>query len=258
MTWIAVTGMGCITPCGNSVETFWEAICAGRSGISAVTRFDTSQHEVRIGGQVSNFVAQEFGIHQKDARRLDLFAQYGMAAACQALADSGLVVGGETQGAFHPERTGVIIGTGIGGLMSIEIQCEIIAKKGPRRVSPTLVPSAVPDVAGNEVALMYGLQGPSCAVSTACSSGNDALIYASRCIREGSADVMVAGGAEATITPIALATFGNLKAVSRAHGDPATICRPFDRNRTGFVMGEGAGVLILESLEHARRRGARV
>lgn len=258
MTQIAVTGMGCITPCGNSVDAYWESLCAGRSGVSTVTRFDTSEHEVHIAGEVRGFAAQEYGISPKEARRLDRYALYGLAAGTQALTDSGLIEGGVQRGDFDPEMTGVIIGTGIGGLESIEVQTDVLLRKGPRRVSATLVPSAVPDVAGNEIALTYGLQGPSCAVSTACSSGNDALIYAARCIREGSADVMVAGGAEATVTKISLATFGNLRALSRAKGDPQTICRPFDKDRSGFVMGEGAGVLVLESLEHARRRGARI
>jgi 3-oxoacyl-[acyl-carrier-protein] synthase II len=253
MSFIAVTGMGCVTPCGNSVDALWKQLTEGRSGIASLTRFDTSDYEVHAGGQVNDFEPAEFGIDAKEARRLDLFVQYAMAGAAQAIAHSGL-----KEGSFDPEMTGVIIGTGIGGLRSIEVQCEILLHRGPRRVSPTLVPSAVPDVAANEIALMYGLKGPACAVSTACSSGNDALIFAARCLREGIADVMIAGGAEATITPISLATFSNLKALSRADGDPTKICRPFDRDRSGFVMGEGAGVLVLERLEHARRRGAEV
>ncbi|MCZ6794206.1 MAG: beta-ketoacyl-ACP synthase II [Planctomycetota bacterium] len=258
MKLVAVTGMGCVTPCGNSVEEYWESLCAGRSGIARITRFDTTDYTVHIAGELKNFVAEEFGIAPKDARRLDRFAQYGLVAACQAMAQSGLVEGGENRGAFDAEMTGVCIGTGIGGLRAIEIECDNLIHKGPRRVSPTLVPSGVPDVPGNEVALKFGFRGPSCAVCSACASGNDALIYACRCIREGIADVMVAGGAEATVTPIAISTFGNLRALSSSGGDPRQVCRPFDRDRSGFVMGEGAGVFVLESLDHARRRGADV
>ena len=152
----------------------------------------------------------------------------------------------------------MVIGTGVGGLQCIEDQVRTLQSRGPRRVSATLVPSCVPDVAGNEIALVYGLRGPSFAVSTACSSGNDAIILSARYIRDGVADVMLAGGAEATVTPISVATFGNLKALSRAGGDPTKVCRPFDRDRTGFVIGEGAGVLVLESLEHAKSRGAEI
>jgi 3-oxoacyl-[acyl-carrier-protein] synthase II len=208
---------------------------------------------VHIAAEVKNFVPSEYGIDAKEARRLDLFAQYGLAAARQAIVQSRL-----QDGQFDSERVGVIIGTGIGGLKSIEVQAELMVQRGPSRVSPTLVPSAVPDVAANEIALMFGFKGPTCAVSTACSSGNDAIIFAIRCIREGSTDIMIAGGAEATVTPMSLATFGNLKALTRSQGDPTKACRPFDRDRSGFVMGEGAGVLVLESIEHARRRGAKI
>ena len=258
MSGVAVTGMGCVTPLGNSVESYWQALCAGRSGIAPITRFDTSEHEVHIAGELKEFSPDAFGIPVKDARRMDRFVLHGLAAASQAMTDAGFYENGELTGRFDPEMTGVTVGTGIGGLGSIEEQSLIIIEKGPRRVSPTLVPSAVPDVAGNEIALRYGLQGPSCAVSTACSSANDAIIYAARCIREGAADVMITGGTEATITRIAIATFGNLRALSRTSGDPETICRPFDKDRSGFVMGEGAGILVLESLEHARKRGAHI
>lgn len=258
MTLVAVTGMGCTTPCGNSVEALWENLCAGRSGISGVTRFDASAHTVKIAGEVKGFVAEEYGVHPKDARRLDPFVLYALGAATQAVAQSGITEGAKKNGSFDPDRTGVTIGTGIGGLQSIEEQVAILYERGPSRVSPTLVPSAVPDVAGNEIALRYGLRGPSFAVSTACSSGNDAIIFAARCIREGAADVMIAGGSEAAVTPTSIATFGNLKALSRRQGEPTKICRPFDRDRSGFVIGEGAGVLVLESLDHARARGAEI
>jgi 3-oxoacyl-[acyl-carrier-protein] synthase II len=259
MIGVAVTGMGCVTPIGNSVAAFWESLCAGRSGISTVQHFDPSQHEVRIAGEVRDLDPDAFGINGREARRVDRFALYALVAAAQALRDSGFLKSdySELEG-ISPERVGVVIGTGIGGLGSIEDQAFNLVTKGPRRVSPTLVPAAVPDVGANEVALRYGLQGPSCAISTACSSGNDGIIYGARLIREGVVDVVVAGGSEATVTPISLATFGNLRALSRDKGDPTRVCRPFDKGRSGFVMGEGAGLLILESVEHARRRGAEI
>ena len=258
MTTIVVTGMGCITPCGNSVESLWENLCQGHSGIGPITRFDSSGHDVHIAGEVKAFDPQKYSLAPKDVRRLDLFAQYGIAAASQAMTHSGLIAQGENTGAFLPERTGVVIGTGMGGLWSIEQQAEVFQRSGPSRVAATLVPSAVPDVAANEIALRYGLLGPSSAVTTACSSGNDALIFAARCIRDGTADIMLAGGAEATVTPLSIATFGNLLALSKSNWEPATVSRPFDSARSGFVMAEGAGVLILESLEHAIRRGASI
>jgi 3-oxoacyl-[acyl-carrier-protein] synthase II len=256
---VAVTGMGCVTPCGNSVEALWDNLSNGRSGIDRITKFDTEEMPVDIGAEVKDFVPQEFGIDDKNARRLDLFAQYGLAAAAQAMADAGLAEGGRPRaGAFDPEMTAVILGTGVGGLRGIEVQVDNMMRRGPGRVSPTLVPSAVADVAANEIAMLYGIKGPVCAVTTACSSGNDALAFACRLIKDGTADVVVSGGTEAALTPLSIATFGNLKALSRCDADPKTVCRPFDRGRSGFVMGEGAGVLILEELEHAKRRGARV
>lgn len=258
MVEVVVTGMGCITPCGCSVESFWESLTRGRSGITHISRFDTSRFDVHVAAEVKGFDPRQHGIGVKEARRLDLFALYALAAARQAVVDAGLGADGEGFQGLAAERCGVVIGTGMGGLGSIEQQCEVFQQSGPARVSPALVPAAVPDVAANEVALCYGLRGPSTAVTTACSSGNDALIFAARCIRDGSVDVMIAGAAEATVTPLSIATFGNLRALARGAGDPATVCRPFDRGRSGFVMGEGAGVLVVESMEHARRRGARI
>lgn len=255
MTAIVVTGMGCVTPCGNSVPSLWDNLCHGRSGIAPITRFDSAQHDVHIAGEVKNFEPHSYGLAPKDVRRLDLFAQYGFAAAAEAITNSGLL---ETTRNYVPERIGVVIGTGMGGLGWIEQQSAVYHKSGPRRVAATLVPAAVPDVAANEIALRYRFRGPSCAVTTACSSGNDALIFAARCIRDGTADVMIAGGAEATVTPLSIATFGNLLALSKSTAEPTAVSRPFDNSRSGFVMGEGAGVVVLESLEHATRRRARI
>jgi 3-oxoacyl-[acyl-carrier-protein] synthase II len=245
--------MGCITPCGNGVAQFWNALIAGRSGIQAIKSFDTSAYDAHIGGEVRNFDPTDYGLDAKESRRLDRYVQFAISAATEAVAQAGIL-----DGHLDPHRTGVVVGTGIGGIRSIETQMDILRKKGPHRVSPLLVPSGTPDVPSNEISLLYGFMGPSGAVSTACSSGNDAIIAAARILRDGAADVMITGGAEAPISELSLATFANLKALSRADGDPAKICRPFDRDRSGFVLAEGAGILVLESIEHARRRGARI
>jgi 3-oxoacyl-[acyl-carrier-protein] synthase II len=250
---LAVTGLGCITPCGKDVGAFWGSLAEGRSGIDRVTCFDTAGYDVHVAGEVKDFVPAEYGLDPKEARRLDRYVLFAIAAAREAVRQAGL-----DDAPVDPDRVGIIIGTGIGGIRSIETQMDILRKKGPSRVSPLLVPSGTPDVPANEVSILYGFKGPSGSVSTACSSGSDAIIAAARAIREGEADVMIAGGAEAPISELSLATFANLKALSRAEGDPTRVCRPFDRNRSGFVLAEGAGIIVLESIEHARRRGARI
>lgn len=250
---IAVTGFGCITPCGSSVAEAWKNLISGVSGIAEIRAFDTSQFDVHVAGEVKGFDPTAYGIAPKEARRLDAFVLFSVAAAKEAVEQSKLL-----QRMKDPERVGVIVGTGIGAIRSIELEMDILRKKGPSRVSPLLVPKGTPEVASNEIALLYGFKGPSGAVSTACSSGSDAIIAAVRCLRDGSADSMVAGGAEAPISELSLATFANLKALSRAGGDPTKVCRPFDKNRSGFVLAEGAAMLVLETLEHALERGAEV
>lgn len=250
---IAVTGLGCITPCGATVAALWESLLKGRSGIGPITRLDTEAFDVHIAGEIKGFEPSRYAIDAKDARRLDLFVQYALAASQEAVEHSGLL-----RSDFDPERVGVMVGTGIGGITSIEGSMDILRKKGPSRVSPLLVPSGTPDVASNEVSLRYGFKGPSFAISTACSSGNDAIIQAARTIADGTVDVALAGGAEAPIGGLSLSSFANLRALSRSQDAPERVCCPFDKNRSGFVLAEGAGVLILESLEHARRRGARI
>jgi 3-oxoacyl-[acyl-carrier-protein] synthase II len=235
------------------VAQSWQAILAGRSGIARIEALDTAEFDVHIAGEVKGFEPEAYGIDAKEARRLDRFAQFGIAAAEEAVRQSGFLDHG-----FDPERTGVMVGTGIGGIRSIESQMDILRKKGPSRVSPLLVPSGTPDVATNEIALHFGFKGPSFSVSTACSSGNDAIVAGARCLLDGSCDIVVAGGAEAPIGELALSSFANLRALSRVGGDPTRVCRPFDRDRSGFVLAEGAGILVLETLEHARRRGVRV
>lgn len=256
---IAVTGLGAVTPCGNDVATLWDNLCAGRSGIDHIRGFDARDHSVKIAGEVKGFEPTEHDISDREARRLDRFVQFGLAAAGQALGQSGLLDGnGKVGGGIASERCGVVVGTGMGGLASIEREALRYQQRGPRAVAATLVPAAVPDVAASTIALKCGAHGPSYAVTTACSSGTDALISAAHLLGSGSCDVVVAGGAEATVTPLAIATFANLKALSRDGGPPEAVCRPFDRRRNGFVMGEGAGILVLERLEFARRRGAEI
>lgn len=252
-TEIVITGTGCITPCGNTVASLWDSITAGRSGISEVTHFDTTPFDVHIGGEVKDFDPTAYGMGPKEARRLDSFVKFAIAAASMAVESSGL-----EDFPFHSERAGVIIGSGIGAIRSIELEMDILRRKGPSRVTPLLVPKGTPDVPSNEVGLQFGLKGPSGSVGTACSSGSDSIIAACRCILDGSADIMVAGGSEAPISELSLSTFANLRALSRAPGDPTKVCRPFDRDRTGFVLAEGAGIVVLETLEHARKRNAPV
>jgi 3-oxoacyl-[acyl-carrier-protein] synthase II len=250
---LAVTGMGCITPCGKDVRTFWASLSEGKSGIDRIACFETTGYDVHVAGEVKDFVPAEYGLDPKEARRLDRYVLLAIAAAREAIRQAGL-----DDVPTDPDRVGIIIGTGIGGIRSIETQMDNLRKKGPSRVSPLLVPSGTPDVPANEISILYGFKGPSGAVSTACSSGSDAIIAAARAIRAGEADVMIAGGAEAPVSELSLATFSNLKALSRADGEPSRVCRPFDKNRSGFVLAEGAGILVLESVEHARRRGAKI
>jgi 3-oxoacyl-[acyl-carrier-protein] synthase II len=247
---IVVTGFGCMTPCGKTVPALWDCLLEGRSGISTVTRFDTSEFDVHFAGEIKDFDPKAYGISAKEARRLDRFAQYGLAAAREALTQADLP--NET---CDPDRVGVVIGSGIGGISSTEHQMDVLRKRGPSRVSPLLVPGGTPDVGSNQIALEFGFKGPSFAVSTACSSGSDAIIAAVRCLLDGSADIMVAGGAEAPVSELSLSTFANLGAMSRQQGDPTRVSRPFDLHRTGFIVGEGAGVLVLETRAGAERRG---
>ena len=250
MTEIAVTGLGCITPCGLTVEDFWAALVSGRSGVRTITRFDTSAFQVHIAGEVPDFDPAAYGLRAKEARRLDRFAQFAIAASREALAQARLPTD-----KVKPERVGLAIGTAIGGICSTEREMDILRKRGASRVSPLLVPSGTADVPATQIALQYGFKGPSFAISTACSSGTDAIVAAARCLLDGSADVMVAGGAESPISELSLATFANLGALSRAPGDPAQVCRPFDKDRTGFVLAEGAGLVVLETRAHADARG---
>ena len=249
---VVVTGLGLVTPVGNTVAESWSALVAGKSGAARIQRFDPTPLDVRFGCEVKGFDAGAY-LDRKEAKRYDLFCQYAIAAAVQAVEAAGLA------GGFpEPAGTGVLIGSGIGGIATFEEQCKIYLEKGPGRVSPFFVPMFIPDMASGLVAMRYGVTGPNFCTVSACASSAHAIGEAYRTIQRGDADVMISGGAEAAITPLAIAGFSNMKALSPRNDDPAHASRPFDATRDGFVLGDGAGIAVLESLEHAERRGARV
>jgi 3-oxoacyl-[acyl-carrier-protein] synthase II len=249
---VVITGLGAVTPLGNDVATTWEALFAGYSGVDYITYFDTSDMEVRIAGEVKDFdIAALFD--QREARRNDRFGLFALEAARQAVADAGLEFDGGLK-----QVTGVVIGTGIGGVATLLKNHEVLQKFGPSRVSPFMVPMMMPNTASAVVAIDHGLQGPNLCVVSACATGSHAIGEAAEMIRRGQAEVMVCGGSEAAITALSLSAFKNMGALSTYDGEPQRACRPFDAGRSGFVMGEGAGVLVLESLEHAQQRGARI
>jgi 3-oxoacyl-[acyl-carrier-protein] synthase II len=249
---VVVSGLGCISPLGNDIQTLWKSISQGISGVGAITHFDASEHKSRIAAEVKNFdAAALFG--NREARKMDRYTQFALAAAQQALDQAQLTINDSIR-----DRIGVVIGTGIGGLHTLIEQYEVFKEKGPNRVSPFLVPMMLPDSAGSMVAIHYGLRGPNLAVITACATGNNAIGEATEMIRRGQADVMLAGGSEAAILPVAMAGMSVMGALSTRNDDPPRASRPFDLHRDGFVMGEGAAVLVLEELEFAKRRGATI
>jgi 3-oxoacyl-[acyl-carrier-protein] synthase II len=249
---VVITGMGVVTPLGLSVSDFWDGLLAGRSGVSRITRFDTTDYPCQIAGEIHDFIP-ETHIDPGVAKRLDRFAQFGLMAAQEAVQLSGLDFATEA-----PDRCGVIIGSGIGGLLEIETQHIRLIEKGVRRVSPLMIPKLMANACSAQVSIVYGLRGPNSATVTACASAAHAIADAVNVIRRDESDVMISGGAEAAITPLGLAGFCALQALSRRNDEPARASRPFDLNRDGFVMGEGAGVVVLEELEHAKKRGARI
>ncbi|MFO7955850.1 MAG: beta-ketoacyl-ACP synthase II [Candidatus Brocadiia bacterium] len=247
---VVVTGIGVISPVGNSRETAWPAIREGRSGIDRITAFDTSEYSVHIAGEVTDFDPLDY-FTKRELNRLDRFVQFALVAADQALESAGLDVEQE-----DPARVGAYIGTGIGGLHEIEAQHTRLLKSGPNRTSPLMIPKLMTNAAAGQVAMRYSLHGPSMSVSSACASASHAIGEACDCIRNGMAEVQICGGSEAAVTPMGLSGFQQMRALSTRNDDPPHASRPFDANRDGFVMAEGAGVLILEELEHARKRGA--
>jgi 3-oxoacyl-[acyl-carrier-protein] synthase II len=249
---VVITGMGCLSPLGNDVSTTWSNILAGKSGAGHITRYDPSEFKVKIAAEVKDFDPKAlFGI--KNARRMDRFTQFALAVAEQAREDAALQISED-----NCERMGAIIGTGIGGIGTLEDQMIIYEESGPNRVSPFTVPMMIPDSAASTVALHLGLRGPNMAIVTACATGTNAIGESMEVIRRGQADVLFAGGSEATVVPIAMAALGVMTALSTRNDDPQHASRPFDLHRDGFVLGEGAAVLVLESLEHARARQANI
>ena len=249
---VVVTGLGLISPVGNDVTTGWSNLLAGRSGIGPITRFDASAFTSRIAGEVKGFDVTEW-IAAKEARHFDTFIHYGIAASSQAVRDAGL-----SAGTVDPDRVGVIVGSGIGGLPMIEDNHAEYASRGPRRISPFFVPGSIVNMVSGQVSIMHGFRGPNYAVVSACTTGLHSIGDAGRLIEYGDADVMVCGGAEATVSPLGVGGFCAARAMSTRNDDPTTASRPWDKDRDGFVLGEGAGVLVLEEYEHAKRRGARI
>lgn len=249
---VVITGLGIIAPVGNTIDEAWDSIVAGRSGITRITRFDASQFPSRVAGEVKNFDVGAY-LNPKEARRMDTFIQYGMAAGMQAVRDAGL----DTI-QMDSERIGVNIGSGIGGLHMIEAVHNDYRAGGLRKVSPFFIPASISNMISGHLSIMYGFKGPNLAMVTACTTGTHALGESARMIEYGDADIMVAGGAESAITPMGIGGFGNMKALTGRNDDPVGSSRPWDIDRDGFVMAEGAGVVVLEEYEHAKARGAKI
>ena len=249
---VVVTGLGCVSPVGNTVADAWNAITAGQSGIATITKFDAAPFSTHFSREVKGFNVEDY-IPGKEARHMDAFIHFGMAAGIQAMLDSGLEV---TEA--NAERIGVIVGSGIGGLPMIEETHAELANRGPRRISPFFVPASIINMISGHLSIRFGLKGPNLAIVTACTTGLHCIGAAGRMIEYGDADVILAGGAESTISPLGLGGFASARALSSRNDDPATASRPWDKDRDGFVLGEGAGVMVLEEYEHAKSRGARI
>lgn len=249
---VVVTGLGLVTPVGNTVKESWENILAGKSGIAPIEHFDASSFNTRFGGSVKNFDISPY-LNPKDARKMDLFIQYGVAAGAQAISDAGIECTDE-----NAERIGVAIGSGIGGLPMIEQNHNALNKGGARRVSPFFVPGSIINMISGNLAIQHGFKGPNIAITTACTTGTHNIGYSARTIAYGDADVMICGGAEMATTPLGLGGFSAARALSTRNDDPQAASRPWDRDRDGFVLSDGAGILVLEEYEHAKARGARI
>ena len=249
---VVITGLGVVTPLGIGVEKTWQALTAGKSGITTITRFDASEYACQIAGEVKDFNPGDY-IDKKEIKKMDTFIHFAVAASQEAVDDAGLKITPD-----NADRVGVYIGAGIGGLPAIEHFHDVLKEKGPGRVTPFFIPMVIINLASGQVAIRFGARGPNSCAVTACATGNHCLGDALRIIQRGEADVMLAGGTESTICPLAVAGFGAAKALSRRNDNPEGASRPFDRDRDGFVIGEGAGVVVLEELEHAQRRGVRI
>lgn len=249
---VVVTGTGLVTPLGTGTEKTWRNLCAGKSGIGFITRFDTSDYSVKIAAEVNDFNAEDF-IEPKLARHLDLFVQYAVATAGMALQEAGLTID-----AANATRVGVFTGNGIGGLQTIEKYHKICLERGPRKITPFFIPMVISNMSAGQISIVYGAKGPNLSVTTACAAGTHAVGQAFRSISRGDCDAAITGGSESTICPLAVGGFNAMKALSRHNENPEKACRPFDRDRDGFIISEGGGMMILEELEHARRRGAHI
>lgn len=247
---VVITGMGAVTPIGNSVPEFWESLKAGKCGIGHITKFDASEYKVKVAAEVKDFDPLQY-MEKGDVRKYDLFCQYALAAAAQAVEESGI------RGTLPPERIGTFFGSGIGGINTFSDQVQVLMEKGPHRVSPFFIPALIINMAAGLIAIKYNFQGEALPVVTACATGNNAIGEAYRAIKHGYLDAALSGGAEAAIVPVGVAGFSNMKALSTTE-DPLSACVPFDARRNGFVMGEGAGALLLEEYEHAKARGAKI
>jgi 3-oxoacyl-[acyl-carrier-protein] synthase II len=250
---VVVTGMGALTPVGNDVATTWNALVSGASGAANITKFDASTFPVRFACEVKDFDPLQY-MDRKEAKRADWYTQYAVAASVQAMQDAGL----ENDTGIDPDRIGVIVGSGIGGLKSFEEQHDVYRERGQTKISPFFIPMFIADIAAGIVSMRFNAKGPNYATVSACATSAHAIGDAYRTIQYGDADVMITGGSEATVTPMAIGGFANMKALSERNESPGTASRPFDATRDGFVMGEGAGIVILEELEHAKQRGARI
>ncbi len=253
---VVVTGLGCISPVGNTVADSWANLLAGQSGIDFITRFDASNFACKFAGEVKGFNLDEY-ITAKEARTMDTFIHYGVAASMQAVVDSGLATGDQL-GDEQATRIGCVIGSGIGGLPLIEETHTELVNRGPRRITPFFVPASIINMISGHVSMKYGFKGPNIAIVTACTTGLHCIGEAGRMIEYGDADVMIAGGSEATVSPLGIGGFAAMRALSTRNDDPKTASRPWDKDRDGFVLGEGAGVMVLEEYEHAKARGARI
>jgi 3-oxoacyl-[acyl-carrier-protein] synthase II len=253
---VVITGLGCISPVGNTVESAWAALVAGQTGITRITKFDASAFACQIAGEVKGFNVEEY-MTSKEARTMDTFIHYGIAAAVQAVRDSGLSVN-DALSDEQSVRIGVNIGSGIGGLPLIEETHTELTNRGPRRITPFFVPASIINMISGHVSMKFGFKGPNIAVVTACTTGLHAIGVSARMIEYGDADVMICGGSEATVSPLGVGGFAAMRALSTRNDDPATASRPWDKDRDGFVLGEGAGVMVIEEYEHAKARGAKI
>ena len=250
---VVITGLGALSPNGNSVADFWSGLLAGKSGIQKISYFDVENFNVKIAGELSDFNPEDY-FDRKDIRKLDPFSIYGLVTATEAVTHSGLDLE-----SIESDRAGVIIGSGVGGIQTLEEQHTVLQERGARRVSPFFVPKMIANIAAGQIAIKFGFRGPNYTVVSACSSGSDAIGQAFRKIQYGDTDIMITGGSEASITPLTIAGFGNMRALTATHNDePEKASKPFDKNRDGFVLGEGAGMIVLESLDHAQARGANI